>query len=66
VRSAYRLSVLFILSDLAMGVPAVVAGWRLSQGGDILAVAQGFDGVVLLLAVLALLGTFVRQEAAAS
>jgi predicted MFS family arabinose efflux permease len=60
------LSVLFILSYLAMGVPAVVAGWRLSQGGDILAVAQGFDGVVLLLAVLALLGTFVRQEAAAS
>ncbi|MDZ5456278.1 MFS transporter [Azohydromonas lata] len=60
------LSALFILSYLAMGVPAMVAGWRLAQGGDILLIAQAFDGVVLLLAVLALLGTFVRQEAAAS
>jgi hypothetical protein len=59
------LSVLFILSYLAMGVPAIVAGWRLSRGGDILAVAQTFDGVVLLLAVLALLGTFIRQDAVA-
>ena len=60
------LSVLFIVSYLAMGVPAIVAGWRLAQGGEILAIAQTFDGVVLVLAMLALLGTFVRHEAVAS
>jgi MFS family permease len=54
------LSVLFIVSYLAMGVPAVVAGWQVAQGGEILAVAQAFDGAVLVLAALALLGTFAR------
>ncbi len=60
------LSVLFIVSYLAMGVPAVVAGWRLAQGGEILAIAQAFDGVVLALALMALLGSFARQEAVAA
>jgi sulfite exporter TauE/SafE len=54
------LSVLFIVSYLAMGVPAIVAGWQVAQGGEILAVAQAFDGAVLVLAALALLGTFAR------
>lgn len=60
------LSVLFIVSYLAMGVPAVVAGWRLAQGGEILAIAQAFDGVVLALALMALLGSFARREAVAA
>lgn len=60
------LSVLFIVSYLAMGVPAVVAGWRLAQGGEILAIAQAFDGVVLALALMALLGSFARREPVAA
>ncbi|WP_028998622.1 MFS transporter [Azohydromonas australica] len=60
------LSVLFIVSYLAMGVPAVVAGWRLAHGGEILAIAQAFDGVVLALALMALLGSFARREAVAA
>ncbi|WP_157271447.1 MFS transporter [Azohydromonas aeria] len=52
------LSVLFVIAYLAMGVPAVVAGWSVAHGADLLGTAQAFDTVVLVLAALALLGTF--------
>lgn len=60
------LAVLFVIAYLAMGVPAIVAGWSVARGADILATAQAFDGVVLVLAALALLGTFQQRQEAAS
>lgn len=48
------LSVLFILSYLAMGTPAVLAGWHLARHGDILATTREFGAGVLALALLAL------------
>lgn len=51
------LSVVFVIAYLAMGVPAIVAGWRLAHGGDIFGVARTFDTVALALALLAFAGT---------
>jgi hypothetical protein len=59
------LSVVFVIAYLAMGVPAIVAGWRLAHGGDIFGVARAFDAVVLALALLAFAGTLRRQRSAA-
>jgi hypothetical protein len=51
------LSLLFVLSYLAMGVPAIAAGARFAATGDIAATAQEFGAAVLVLAALALIGT---------
>ena len=51
------LSVIFVVSYLALGVPAVAAGVLIAQGGHIVATASEFGAVVMLLAGLALLGT---------
>ena len=53
------LSVMFVISYLALGLPAVVAGYLLAQQGSI-ATAQEFGAVVIVLAALALLGTLTR------
>ncbi len=50
------LSVIFVVSYLAMGAPAVVAGYLVAQGGDITATAREFGATVMMLAALALLG----------
>jgi predicted MFS family arabinose efflux permease len=55
------LSILFLVSYLAMGAPAVVAGALVARHGNILAVAQGFGAVVIALAVAALIGGAVRD-----
>ena len=60
------LSVVFVIAYLAMGVPAIMAGWRLAHGGDIFGVARAFDATVLALALLAFVGTLRRRQAAAS
>ena len=59
------LSLLFVLSYLAMGLPAVAAGASLAAHGDIVATAQQFGVAVLALAALALFGTRSRQGPAA-
>lgn len=51
------LAVVFVVSYLAMGVPAVAAGYWVAHGADILGTARGFGEGVMLLAGLALLGT---------
>ncbi|MEO7007773.1 MAG: hypothetical protein ABI156_01370, partial [Caldimonas sp.] len=51
------LSVIFVVSYLALGGPAVAAGVLISQGGHIVATANEFGAVVMLLAARALLGT---------
>jgi hypothetical protein len=60
------LSVVFVIAYLAMGVPAIMAGWRLAHGGDIFGVARAFDATVLALALLAFMGTLRRRQAVAS
>jgi MFS family permease len=48
------LSVLFVLSYVAMGLPAVVAGLFLAHGSALMLTAQGFGGFVAISAGLAL------------
>jgi MFS family permease len=55
------LSLIFIVSYLAMGVPAIVAGVFVARHGDIVTTAQGFGAVVIALASLALIGSALRS-----
>lgn len=61
------LSIIFVISYLAMGLPAIAAGLWVSRSGALLATAQDFGGVVAVLSGLALLGntvgTTIRVEA---
>jgi predicted MFS family arabinose efflux permease len=57
------LSVAFVVSYLAMGLPAVAAGFAIVAGNGILATANEFGAVVMVLAGLALVGTLLRRPA---
>jgi MFS family permease len=59
------LSLLFVLSYLAMGTPAIAAGARFAATGNITSTAQEFGVAILALAALALFGTRSRQGLAA-
>jgi MFS family permease len=48
------LAIAFIVSYLAMGLPAVAAGWYVTRHGDLLATARDFGLFVAALAVLSL------------
>lgn len=50
------LSVMFVVSYLAMGLPAIAAGFLVSHGTALLATAQSFGTVVAVLSALALAG----------
>jgi hypothetical protein len=50
------LSVIFVVSYLAMGAPAVVAGYLVAHGGNISTTARELGATVMILAALALLG----------
>lgn len=50
------LSVIFVVSYLAMGLPAIVAGLVVSRGGNVLATSVGFGTIVVALAGLGLRG----------
>lgn len=54
------LSLVFIVSYLALGVPAVAAGARLVRHHDILGTTQEFGTVLMALALMALLATGLR------
>jgi MFS family permease len=54
------LSIVFIISYIAMGVPAVAAGWMIAHHESILATAQIFGAVIMTLAFAALLGSVFR------
>ena len=56
------LSVIFVISYLAMGVPAVIAGYLVARQGDLPTTAREFGAVVIVLATLALLGTLRRTS----
>ena len=57
------LSVVFVVSYLAMGVPAIIAGFLVSRGAQLLATAQEFGAVVAILSALALAGTLSGRRA---
>ena len=50
------LSVVFVVSYLAMGLPAIAAGFLVAHGSALLATAQHFGAVVAMLSTLALAG----------
>jgi hypothetical protein len=56
------LSVLFVLSYLAMGMPAIAAGYGLARQGDIVRTTVEFAASVMTLALLALAGTWMRES----
>jgi predicted MFS family arabinose efflux permease len=54
------LSIVFIISYIAMGVPAVLAGLMIARHGNVLATAQIFGAVIMALACTALLGSVLQ------
>jgi len=58
------LSILYLISYLSMGLPAVLGGVRVVHGGGLLGTAREFGLAVMALAVLALAGTFLRRAVA--
>ena len=54
------LSIIFIISYIAMGVPAVAAGWMIARHGNVVATAQLFAAVIMALAGSALLAGLLR------
>ena len=57
------LSVVFVVSYLAMGVPAIFAGFLVSRGAPLLATAQEFGTVAAILSALALAGALSGRRA---
>ncbi|SOD71302.1 predicted MFS family arabinose efflux permease [Jatrophihabitans sp. GAS493] len=57
------LSLVYVVSYLAMGVPAVLAGVLVVHGGGVLDTAREYAAAVMLLAALALLGLALPRRA---
>jgi MFS family permease len=51
------LSVIYVVSYLGMGLPAIVAGYLVAHGANFAAVTQAFGGIVMLLAATAAVGS---------
>jgi len=60
------LSVIFVVSYLAMGLPAVIAGYFVARQGDLFMTAREFGAAVMALAALALIGTLRRTPGGTS
>ena len=54
------LSVVFVIAYLAMGAPAMIAGWLVAIDGNLLRTSLEFAALILVLAALALAGVAVR------
>jgi hypothetical protein len=54
------LSVLYVISYLALGLPAVLGGLRVVYGGGLLSTAREYGAAVMVLAALALVGGLAR------
>jgi len=54
------LSIIFVISYISMGLPAVIAGWMISRDGNIVATAQIFCAVLMALAFTALFASALR------
>jgi MFS family permease len=54
------LSIIFVISYISMGLPAVIAGWMISHDGNIVATAQIYCAVLIALAFTALIASVLR------
>ena len=54
------LSIIFVISYISMGLPAVIAGWMIARDGNIVGTAQIFCAVLMALAFTALLASVLR------
>ena len=54
------LSIIFVISYISMGLPAVIAGWMIARDGNIVGTAQIFCAVVIALAFTALFPSVLR------
>ena len=54
------LSIIFVISYISMGLPAVIAGWMIAHDGNMAGTAQIFCAVVMALAFTALLASVLR------
>lgn len=55
------LSAVYVVSYLAMGLPAVIGGFLVVDGGGLLPTAREYGAAVMALAALALIGTLLTQ-----
>ncbi|HEU5008770.1 MAG TPA: MFS transporter [Jatrophihabitantaceae bacterium] len=60
------LSAVYVVSYLAMGLPAVIGGFLVVDGGGLLPTAREYGAAVMALAALALVGTLLTQGERAS
>jgi predicted MFS family arabinose efflux permease len=56
------LAMVFVVAYLAMGVPAVVAGFLVAGGGSVVSIAREFGGVVIALALIALVAPALKRQ----
>jgi predicted MFS family arabinose efflux permease len=54
------LSIIFIISYISMGLPAVIAGWMIARDGNIVGTAEIFCAALMALALTALLAGVLR------
>jgi sugar phosphate permease len=54
------LSIIFVISYISMGLPAVIAGWMIARDGNIVATAQIYCAVLMALAFTALFASVLR------
>ncbi|HEX4676212.1 MAG TPA: MFS transporter [Steroidobacteraceae bacterium] len=54
------LSIIFVISYISMGLPAVIAGWLIARDGNLVGTAQIFCAVVMALAFTALFASVLR------
>jgi hypothetical protein len=54
------LSIIFVISYISMGLPAVIAGWIIARDGNIVGTAQIFCAVLMALAFTALAASVLR------
>ena len=57
------LSIIFVVSYISMGLPAVIAGWMIAREGNMFGTAQIFCAVVMALAFTALFPSVLRRLA---
>ena len=55
------LSIIYVIAYLAFGVPAITAGLRVVHGGGLVSTAREYGAGVIVLALIALGGSFMRM-----
>jgi len=58
---AGAMSIALVMSYLAMGLPAIAAGYLVTRQGDLVATAREFGALVIVLALVSLSATFSKR-----